>query len=380
MWLRTLQIARRDFLLLLRHPVTLLWAFVMPVVFFSFIGKVTGGFGPDQERPDVIAVLVPPDSGFLAPTLQRHLASAGYDVRIVSSESELAKFSRRLRLPAAFTASALAGTPQKISFENAGAGGIGGDYDKLRLQRAVYGLLAEFISAKKQAGEVTQSALDNAGRLPRNLKIEVSSAGHRRNPPSGYQQSVPGILVMFVLIVLLTSGGISIVVERKLGILRRLASSPMTRPAIVFSKWGSRAALAVVQTAVGAMIASLMFGVEWGASLGAVAALLGAYIALCTSLALLLGSLARSEAQSSAIGAITGNILAALGGCWWPIEISPLWMQKISVALPTGMAMDGLHRLMSFGEPAVSVVPHIAVLAALALLTGWLAARAFRFE
>jgi len=204
MWLRTLQIARRDFLLLLRHPVTLLWAFVMPVVFFSFIGKVTGGFGPDQERPDVIAVLVPPDSGFLAPTLQRHLASAGYDVRIVSSESELAKFSRRLRLPAAFTASALAGTPQKISFENAGAGGIGGDYDKLRLQRAIYGLLAEFISAKKQAGEVTQSALDNAGRLPRNLKIEVSSAGHRRNPPSGYQQSVPGILVMFVLVVLLT--------------------------------------------------------------------------------------------------------------------------------------------------------------------------------
>jgi ABC-2 type transport system permease protein len=154
----------------------------------------------------------------------------------------------------------------------------------------------------------------------------------------------------------------------------------MTRPAIVLSKWSSRAALAVVQTAVGAALATFMFGIEWGSSLLAVAALLGAYVALCTSVALWLGSVARSEAQASAISVIAGNILAALGGCWWPAEVSPLWMQKISILLPTGMAMDGLHRLMSFGEPAASVLPHIAVLTVLALATGWLAARAFRFE
>jgi ABC-type multidrug transport system permease subunit len=380
MWLHTLQIARRDFTFLIRHPVTLLWAFVMPVIFFSFIGRMTSGFGPNPERPDVIAVLAPPDAGFLAPALERHLKATGYDVRTVASEAELAKFSRRLHVPATFTTSALAGKPQKITFENAAGGGLGGDYDKLRLQRAVYGLLAEYISAKQRAGELTETTLDDAGRLPRNLQIDVSSAGHRRNPPSGYQQSVPGTLVMFVLIVLLTSGGISIVVERKLGILRRLASSPMTHPAIVLSKWSSRAALAVVQTAVGAALATFMFGIEWGGSALAVAALLGAYVALCTSVALWLGSVARSEAQSSAIGVIAGNILAALGGCWWPIEVSPLWMQKLSILLPTGMAMDGLHRLMSFGEPATAVLPHIAVLTVLALATGWLAARAFRFE
>jgi ABC-type multidrug transport system permease subunit len=185
---------------------------------------------------------------------------------------------------------------------------------------------------------------------------------------------------MFVLIVLLTSGGVSIVAERKLGILRRLASSPMTRPAIVFSKWSSRAALAVVQTAVGAAIATAVFKIEWGESLLAIFALLCAYVALCTSLSLWLGSLARNEAQSSAIGVITGNILAALGGCWWPAEILPAWLQKLSLFLPTGLAMDGLHRLMSFGEPGAAVLPHIAVLAALALAAGWMASRSFRFE
>jgi ABC-2 type transport system permease protein len=376
----TLQIALRDFLMLIRHPVTILWAFVMPVIFFSFIGKLTGGFGPNPDRPDVIAVYAPRDAGFLAPALIRHLTATGYEVRAVESEAALSEFSRRLQLPPGFTANVLAGKAQKVAFETNSGGSQAGDYDKLRLQRAVYGLLAEYISVKKRAPEVTSAALDEAGRLPRNLSIDISSAGRRRTPPSGYQQSVPGTLVMFLLVVLLTSGGVSIVAERKLGILRRLASSPMTRPAIVFSKWSSRAALAAVQTVVGAVIATLIFNIEWGTSLLAVAGLLGAYLALCASLALWLGSLARNEAQSSAIGVIAGNVLAALGGCWWPAEVTPVWMQTFGLLLPTGLTMNGLHRLMSFGEPAAAVLPHIAVLGALALAAGWLAARSFRFE
>ena len=380
MFLRSLQIARRDFLLLIRHPVTLLWVFVMPVIFFSFIGRMTSGFGPSPDRPDVIGVLVPADAGFLAPALERRLAAAGYDVKPVASESELSRFSRRLRIPPGFTAAALAGTPQKIGFETPSTASQSADYDKLRLQRAVYGLLAEYISVRKNGAVATSAAFEETARLPRNLAIEVSSAGRRRTPPTGYQQSVPGTLVMFILIVLLTSGGISIVAERKLGILRRLASSPMTRPAIVFSKWASRAALALVQTLVGAGLATLMFGVEWGASLPAVSALLAAYIAFCTSLSLWLGSVSRNAGQASAVGVIAGNVLAALGGCWWPAEVTPLWMQKLSVVLPTGMAMDGLHRLMSFGEPAAAILPHVAVLTALSLAAAWFAARAFRFE
>jgi hypothetical protein len=57
-----------------------------------------------------------------------------------------------------------------------------------------------------------------------------------------------------------------------------------------------------------------------------------------------------------------------------------MWMRKLSLALPTGITMNGLHRLMSFGEPAAAVLLHIAVLTGLALGAGWLAARAFRFD
>ena len=71
--------------------------------------------------------------------------------------------------------------------------------------------------------------------------------------------------------------------------------------------------------------------------------------------------------------------LGALGGCWWPIEIAPRWMQTLALCLPTGWAMDAMHRLVSFGDPAAAV-PHVLALGAGAGVLGGVAARVFRYE
>ena len=72
--------------------------------------------------------------------------------------------------------------------------------------------------------------------------------------------------------------------------------------------------------------------------------------------------------------------MAGLGGCWWPIEITPLWAQKLALFLPTGLAMDALHKLVNFGAAPAEVVPHFLVLAAATLAGMWLLARSFRFQ
>ena len=95
---------------------------------------------------------------------------------------------------------------------------------------------------------------------------------------------------------------------------------------------------------------------------------------------LLSGTLARSEGQSQAIGIVTTVVLASLGGCWWPIEITPPWMRQFSMLLPTGWAMDGLHKLLSYGAAPASILPHVAALLSLACLAGWISCRRFRFE
>ena len=89
------------------------------------------------------------------------------------------------------------------------------------------------------------------------------------------------------------------------------------------------------------------------------------------------GDAPRSLRASGARGA---NLLGALGGCWWPIEITPLWAQRFALLLPTGWVMDGLHKLISFGEPVAAVLPHLAITSAVALAAGGAAVRSFRWE
>ena len=89
---------------------------------------------------------------------------------------------------------------------------------------------------------------------------------------------------------------------------------------------------------------------------------------------------AKTQAQASGLGVFAANGLAALGGCWWPIEITPEWMQFVQKLLPTGWTMDALHKLISFQADAASVIPHIVMLLVAAAIFGLLATRRFRYE
>jgi hypothetical protein len=42
--------------------------------------------------------------------------------------------------------------------------------------------------------------------------------------------------------------------------------------------------------------------------------------------------------------------------------------------------MDAMHRLVSFGYPAVAVLPHVTALLAGAFVLAWAGARVFRYE
>jgi ABC-type multidrug transport system permease subunit len=227
---------------------------------------------------------------------------------------------------------------------------------------------------------VYASSFRARARAPRRVSLVVESAGTRRRAPSGFEQAIPGTLVMFTMLVALTSGGISLVLERRLGLLRRLAASPISRASLVGGKWAARLVLALIQIAFAMLAGTVLFRMDWGASLPMVCLLMVAWAAFNASLALVLGSLARSEGQMVGIGIMSSMALGALGGCWWPIEIAPRWMQSFAMLLPTGWMMDALHRLVSFGDAAATVQPHLAALTASTLLLTWAGTKAFRYE
>jgi ABC-type Na+ efflux pump permease subunit len=310
--------------------------------------------------------------------VDRRLERQGFAVRRAADSGATAE--RRLELPAGFTEDVLAGRRSTVRFVTRAEGTDAG-YDQVRVARAVYGVLADVALAALEGGAPPdRAAIERVAATPRTLTLDVAEAGRRARVPTGFEQAVPGTMVMFTLLVLLTSGAISVVLERKEGLLRRLASTPLPRGGIVLGKWGARMALGVVQIGFAMAAGTLLFHVSWGPDWPALIAVLLAWAALAAALGLLLGSLARSEGQATAIGVLSSNVLAALGGCWWPIEVTAPWMQKLALALPTGWAMDALHRLVSFEMGPASVLPHLAVFAAATLVTGALAVRVFRYD
>jgi ABC-2 type transport system permease protein len=376
-WLRNARfLALSDLKHQLRARETLLWTFLMPLVFFYFIGTVTGGSGGGTEAKGEIALDVGEDAGFLAGEVERRLAEREY---LVVHEPDPDASRPHLAIPERFTERVLAGERMKLLFTSADEG-MDRDYARLRVGRAVYTVLADLTAVSAAGEEPSPEAFARLDAHPRALTLAVSSAGERERIPQGFEQTVPGTLVMFTLLVLLTSGAVLIVVERSQGLLRRLASAPITRGEVVLGKWLGRMALGLVQIAFAMLAGTLLFGMDWGPDLAMVCVVLVAWAALAASLALLAGSLARSEGQAIALGVLATNVLAALGGCWWPIEITPSWMQNLALFLPTGWTMDALHQLVIFRHGAASALPHVLGLAAAAVVAGWAAARVFRYQ
>lgn len=372
-------IAWHDLKLALRARETWLWTFVMPPVFFYFTGLMGGSGARMMPRAESIVVEAPAaeQSGPVLQSLVRNLRKRDWTVQVKGPRE--GGSPRVLVVRDGFNASVLAGREKKVEFYQSG-GGLGASFAEMRVKIAIYQTLADLAVASAKGAPVTPESLRAVSELPRPLQLQVETAGRRKFAPSGFEQSVPGTIVMFTLLVLLTSGAATLVIEREEGILRRLASSPLSRASIVGGKWLARMAIACIQVGFGMATGSLLFGVRWGGNLWAILLVLSAYAALVACAALLLGNWARSPGQAVALAVVSSNVLAAFGGCWWPIEIAPRWAQNAAFLTPTGWAMDAIHKLMSFGLPASAVWPHFLVLSLGALALGWATARKMRFE
>ncbi|MCP5093389.1 MAG: ABC transporter permease, partial [Gammaproteobacteria bacterium] len=340
----------------LRQGSTLLWVFVMPPIFFYFIGTVTGGFAGNISGGQVTPIVVVAESpGFLREQISLRLQQNDFAPEwvdeIVIDEGEEAP-RRTLTFAPKLSEQVIAGEQVVASF-NTKASALTRDFETIRLQRSLYTVLADIVVADaNNESKLLASDLVSLNTQPRIWQLDVSSAGQRQKIPSGLEQAIPGILVMFTLLVLLTSGGSLLVIERKKGLLRRLASAPLSRTEVVSGKWGGRMVLAAIQVTVALGIGTVLFNMDWGPDLAMVVVVLTAWAGFCASAGLLVGSIASTEGQAAGLGVLAANALAALGGCWWPIEVTPAWMQMLQKFMPTGWTMDALHKLISFQSGA----------------------------
>ncbi len=384
MFRNLLFVAWNDVKFQLRDGSTLLWVFVMPPIFFYFIGTVTGGFSSGLSGGQATPLtIVAEDPGFLRDQIDLRLRDNDFAPEWVATNEpgpDGESPTRTLTLSANMTDLVLDDEVVTASYDTR-ANALSRQFEEIRVYRSLYTALADIVIADANAeGALDAAALVALNDTPRIWQLSVSPAGERQEIPSGFEQAVPGILVMFTLLVLLTSGGTMLISERKQGLLRRLASAPISRSEVVAGKWAGRMILATVQITVALIFGTFLFKMNWGPDLGAVILILVAWGGFCASAGLLLGSVAKTEAQAGGLGVLAANALAALGGCWWPIEVTPEWMQSLQNFLPTGWTMDALHKLISFQSGPSTVIPQFLILIVAALVVGMLAVRRFEYQ
>ena len=353
----------------LRQGATLLWVFIMPPIFFYFIGTVTAGFSSGVGGGAAMPITVVAESpGFLKDQIDLRLRDNDFTPEWVAAQETAPDEeppTRILTIGSNLSRQVLAEEQVPASFETS-ANALSRDFEIIRVQRSLYTALADIIIADaNSADELSAAALTELNDEPRIWQLEVSSAGQRIEIPSGFEQAVPGILVMFTLLVLLTSGGTLLIAERKQGLLRRLASAPLSRSEVVAGKWLGRMVLAAIQVTVALAFGTFLFNMDWGPDLGMIIVILTAWAGFCAS---------------AGLGVLAANLLAALGGCWWPIEVTPEWMQALQKFIPTGWTMDALHKLISFQSGAASALPQFAIIVIASFVVGWLAVRRFQYQ
>ncbi|ROS74306.1 ABC transporter permease [Cellulomonas sp. PhB143] len=186
----------------------------------------------------------------------------------------------------------------------------------------------------------------------------------------------PGVLALAVMSTAFTSQAIATAFDRRNGVLRLLATTPLGRGGLLAGKILGVLLVEVVQVVVVGVVAA---GLGWHPEASGIPGALGAGLlgtAAFTSLALLLAGTLRAEGVL-AVANLVLVLLAVGGGTLVPAEQMPGPMQHVAVLLPSGALGEAMRGALIHGSvPAFSVVVLLGWTAAL----GWGAGRLFRWQ
>jgi ABC-2 type transport system permease protein len=371
-----LLIGHHDARLFLRERSSYIWLFVVPLVFVYFMGlAVRGSGGPSVPRPTVL--IDNQDTGFLGRVLLKELGEQGLNV---VGPQEAGSAERGITVPADFTQRVLEKKQVKlVFFKIEGSSDPASSLVEVRLMRALVamnGLLVER-AVKSNGVPPTEDSLVALMQEPNAVSLQSSFAG-RRPMPVGFSLSLPGNLVMYLFFNLLIFGGASVAAERRTGVLRRLAVNPVARRDLVFGKMYGLILLAGVQIVFFMIVGQYLFGVNVRSNLPGIVLTLIVLSWVAASVGVLIGSLVKAEEKVIGLCLLVALPMAALGGCWWPLELVPKFLQYAALATPTGWALAALHQLITFGGGLAQAAKAIVVLAVFGLAANLAAMRFFR--
>ncbi|MFE3037121.1 ABC transporter permease [Streptomyces canus] len=186
----------------------------------------------------------------------------------------------------------------------------------------------------------------------------------------------PGVLALAVMSTAFTGQAIATGFERRYGVLKRLASSPLPRWGLMTAKTASVLVTEILQVVLLTVIA---FALGWSPHGNPLAVLLLLILgtAAFSGLGLLMAGTLKAEATLAAANLVFLLLLVA-GGVMVPLSKFPAGAQDVLSLLPITALSDGLRDVLQHG--AGMPWGDLGILAVWAVLGLGLAGRLFRWE
>jgi ABC-2 type transport system permease protein len=405
--MRVVHMALKDLRQIVRERTAFLFLLAMPLVFTLFFGLIIPA-GDDQAPRLRVGVVDGDGDGPLSAVVVEMLDKSGVVevVAVPPREEERAardvaggRLAALLVLPQGFGREALAGGQPKVRLVIDSADPVGHGARTV-IETAVMRALgaAEVARLSAEAMAEARPLADAAARdiylqdalrravaawddVPMNVALRAARAQREPEPTpaGGFAQSSPGMIVQFAIYGLMTAAMV-LVVERKVGALQRLLTTPASRGEIVAGKVLAMTLLVLGQQAILIGFGQVAFGVNYMHAPLATLLVMVALALWAASLGLLIGAVAREEERVIMYSLVAMFVFAALGGAWFPLEITGETFAAIGQLLPSAWAMDGFQNIVLRGQGLASVVTPVLVLLGYAGAFFGLAVWRLRFE
>lgn len=369
---RVLHVAWNDLRIMVGDKAFFFWSLVFPMLFIVLFGLL---YKSSDNAPAVAELtVVNLDEGRWGAYFLDKIESPTVELKIVDAEP--AEYNRLIVLPADFSARIEARRDQALAFKKReGASTKAAARVETRLYQAIARVLSEIVLYGD--GDLSKF-LDGHAEFRDIVRVETRFPENTVTVvPSGFDHSIPGTTVQFIMMMVMIYGGITVMEDRKKGVLSRMLFSPLSKGGVFQAKLLGRLLMGLVQALILFVVGRIFFRLDLG-SVPLALLVIAVFALAMAALSVFIGSLLRKEDLIIGLAVLLANIFAGLGGCWWPSEIVPPGVRTVAMVSPAYWAMDALHKLRFFQGGFGDILPNLGILAALALVLGVVASRAFK--
>lgn len=226
----------------------------------------------------------------------------------------------------------------------------------------------------------TQFGAINGNLVPTETPFTVKGTQLNENSLSAFDYTFAGLLG-FAIIGMGIFGPVNVFPElKKMGILRRLSTTPLRVWQYFLATVIGQAAIGIVSFAALFIVAILVFHLEVVGNWFELLLFLIFGMVTILGIGLALGGWAQNERQAAPLSNIIVFPMMFLSGTFFPRFLMPDWLQNISAFLPLTPIIDGIRLIATEGKHFIDILPQIGLTGAWLVIIYVVAFRVFRWE